>query len=114
GDLVFQQRGEVEIRAGEMILGVGFIEIVRVGVDDAAREHVDAENRILPAQLRGVERPRVVAPAEMSDQPLIAVNELLSPDFQRKRKLLVIADEDKRLMNIDARIAIGEALAGGG
>ena len=82
GDLVLQQRREVEIRAGEVILRIRFVQIVRVVVDDAAGEQIDAEEWILPANFEGIERPGDVVPTERADESLIAVGEFLAAEFQ--------------------------------
>ena len=60
----------------------------------------------------GVEGARVVVPAKVADEPLVAVDEFLAAELQRNGKLLVIADEDEGLVQIDRAVAFREALAG--
>lgn len=80
-------------------------------VNETAGEHIDSENWILPAYFRGIEGARVVIPAQMTEQALVAIREFLTAEFDRERKLLVIADENKRLVNIHRAVTFGQTLA---
>src|SRR4029079_15822691 len=67
----------------------------------AAREKVRAEPLILPAEFRGIEYAADIIPGECAHEPFLTVAHLLPANFQRKRKLLVIADGDIGLVQVD-------------
>src|SRR4051812_37624352 len=88
------------------------VEVMIVIVDQAAGEEIDAEEPVLPANLGGIEGAGIVVPAEIAEQALVAVDEFLAADLQRERELLVIADEEIGLVNIQVAVVLGQGMPG--
>ena len=77
-------------------------------VHEPAREEVDAEERVLPAELQGVEGAGVVVPAQVADQAVVAVEELLPSGLHGYGKLLVVAERHEGLVNVQRAVPFGE------
>lgn len=83
-------------------------------VDHAAGEKIDAERRMLVAELRGIERARDVEPARVADEALVAIDELLPADLQRERELPGISEHGAGLVHVERAVEFGQIVAGRG
>ena len=87
--------------------------MVLLDVHQVGGEHIHAEERVLVPQLHRVERVRYVEPECVSDEPLVAVGELLAPDLCGDRKLLQVTDEDIGHLQLEGAVVLGQILACG-
>ena len=89
------------IHAGKPIVIVLDVEAAVLGNDGPAGEEIRAEPFLLPAQFYGIENAADVVPAKCADETFFAVTQFLAADFERKRKLLMIAQSDIGLVQVD-------------
>src|SRR6185436_8249562 len=73
------------IDAGEAVAGAALVELTVEDADDRRREDIRGEDLRPEGGLDAVERARRVQPADVSDEPLLTVDELLAAGANRDR-----------------------------
>ena len=78
--------------------------MIVIGNDDASGKAVDPKAILFVANFCGIEHAPDVVPVEGSDKPLFdsPIGQLLSPDFERERRILSSSDSDVALVEVES------------